>query len=102
MCYWPGPIVNWILGRITQEEFRSLWIGGDKADTLDRHWQAAFYAGVLQYSKGKRSVFKKTMQKLEDTSQPEWSDETFFLARMWGAEFFLARSYGTDLKLCSA
>ena len=89
---WPGPIASWMLGQISEVEFRGRRDGEDEAGILDRRWLAEFYAGVLQHGEGKFCEFSKTMQKLGDTSQPEWSDDTFFLARMWSEEFFLARS----------
>jgi hypothetical protein len=88
---WPGPVASWLLTQISDSEFRNRCTGDDEPDTLDRHWLAEFYRGVLLYGEGKSSDFKATMRKLTDTARPQWSDETFFLARMWSEEFFLAR-----------
>jgi hypothetical protein len=88
---WPGPIARWLLGQISDDELRNQSRGLDDADTCDRYWLARFYQNVFQYGAGERSNFRETMGKLADTSSPEWSDETFFLARMWSEEFFLAR-----------
>jgi hypothetical protein len=88
---WPGPIVRLILGQIGESDFRNLCKGRDEPDTLDQHWLAEFYRGVLLFGEGKHSQFKETMRKLADTSRPEWSDENYFLSRVWTPEFFIAR-----------
>jgi tetratricopeptide (TPR) repeat protein len=89
---WPGPIARWLLGQLNDQEFRQQWNGFDGVDSLDRQWLAGFYQSVLWHGQGKHSAFNESMRKLADTSSPEWTNETFFLARMWGEEFFLARN----------
>lgn len=88
---WPGPIARWVLGEINEGELRERCADDDKVETWDQHWLADFYQGVLWHGDGKHAKFKETMRKLADTTLPEWSDETFFLARMWSEEFFIAR-----------
>lgn len=88
---WPGPIASWLIGKLGDKEFQAHWRGKDEKDTLDRQWDAEFYQGIFHYTQGKYPAFNATLQKLTDVSRAEWSDEDFFLTRMWGSEFFLAR-----------
>jgi hypothetical protein len=93
---WPGPIAGFVLMLISEGRLRQECISEDETETRDRNWLADFYRGVLDRGEGRISDFKQAMRKLADTSRPEWSDDDFFLGRMWGEEFFLAR-YEVDL-----
>lgn len=95
---WPGPVACWLVGRMAEGEFEKLWKGFDDVDTRDRVWLAEFYAAVKRYQSEDASRFKECMRSLSDTSSADWSNETFFLARMWSEEYFLARYEAVNIR----
>ena len=107
---WPGPIARLVLDQIGEAEFQNHCLGirpGDMGkNPFTRHkphevsncqWLAEFYRTTLALEHGKSiSDFKGSMEKLSDTSQPEWQDEkNVFTVRIWCEEFFLARNEAT-------
>jgi hypothetical protein len=103
---WPGPIARLVLDQISEAEFQNHCLGmrpGDMGkNPFTRHkphevsncqWLAEFYRATLALEHGQSiSDFKGSMEKLSDTSQPEWEDEkSVFTGRIWCEEFFLAR-----------
>jgi hypothetical protein len=88
---WPGPIVNWLVNQITEKMVLTLCEASDEPERNDNRWLTDFYRAVILLSKGGKAASKSMMVRLVDTSLPEWSDEDFFLSRMWNEEFFLAR-----------
>ena len=88
---WPGPIALLVLGEINESDLRNQCSPADQVLTNDRKWLTTFYEGVLSYRVGNEAESKRAMQRLADTSSPLWTDQDFFLARMWSEEFFLAR-----------
>jgi hypothetical protein len=102
---WPGPIARLVLDQVSEAEFENHSRGIKPGDTgknpFARHslqetsnclWLAEFYKSVLMLEHGALSDFKSAMQKLADTSEPEWQDERHvFTVRIWCEEFFIAR-----------
>jgi hypothetical protein len=88
---WPGPIAQWVLGEIGEAELIALTLDDDTVETHDKEWLTNFYQAVIHYGKSRCSKFLESIQKLTDTTRPEWADADFFLARMWSEEFFIAR-----------
>lgn len=89
--HWPGPIAKMLLGQINESDFQIQCKGSGDYDTRSRYWLADFYKIVQQHDQSKIPVFKEAMQKLTDTTKPDWSEEKLLLYRIWGEEFFLAR-----------
>lgn len=88
---WPVPIAEFILGQIDQVHLQSQYVGRDKNESLQRRWLSEFYIGIVESSRGNTASCRETMQQLVNMTGAEWSDETFFLGRMWSEEFFFAR-----------
>ena len=88
---WPGPIGNFLLGNIGEADVLAAMESKREIELRDRRWQFKFYRALLSAKDGNLLVFKEEMRKLVDTSQPEWKDDDFFLARVWDEDFFIAR-----------
>jgi hypothetical protein len=88
---WPGPIIQFILGQIDEEELQNHCRGMDEQETREGQLLAEFYKNLVVYERGSASVFKESMRKLTDVNQPEWRDETVLVSRIWNEEYFLAR-----------
>ena len=88
---WRGPLASWILGDISDSELRDNCSGDNEPDTQNRHWIVEFYFGIRQKARDDQAEFLETMRRLTDISRQEWSNERFFLSRMWSEEFFIAR-----------
>ena len=105
---WPGPIASWFSIKSAKPNFKIIvrHTAGDMGrNPFTRHkphevsncqWLAEFYRTTLALEHGKSiSDFKGSMEKLSDTSQPEWQDKNVFTVRIWCEEFFLARNEAT-------
>lgn len=92
--YWPGPLAMFVLNLIDESvlEERSVQ-GKDRKTPPSAKWLIAFYKRVLELERGRLNLqeFKGAMQRMADTSDPEWSDERTFLYLLWNEEFFIAR-----------
>ena len=92
--YWPGPLAMFVLNLINEStlEERSLQ-GKDQKTPPSAKWLIAFYKRVLELERGDLNLetFKGLMQRMADTSGPEWSNERTFLYLLWNEEFFIAR-----------
>jgi hypothetical protein len=90
---WPGPLATFALGLIDHRTLREKCLGSTELGTIDRNWSAAFYEDVLEFGRGKAMpyTFKERMRRIADSSQPERSEERFFLSLLWSEEFFIAR-----------
>lgn len=90
--YWPGPVVEVMLGRIDEDQLRKHCAGVNDADTANRHWLSDFYLGVVALSRGDAAHFNEAVRKTADLT---WTDfdrnRQSFLGRMWHEEFFIAR-----------
>ncbi|HVM62917.1 MAG TPA: hypothetical protein VMV72_18795 [Verrucomicrobiae bacterium] len=89
--WFPGPILQWILGQISEDELRQRCQGRHEPDLRNNLWQVEFYRSLMTYEKGEVLLFRESMSKLSDIHQPEWQSETVLLDRIWCEEFFLAR-----------
>jgi hypothetical protein len=89
---WPGPIAEFLLGRIDNSGLRKKCVGMDDSDTVVRHWRANFYQGVLEYAGGNATRFKELMRETAMTSDDDFdSSNKLFLVKLWHEEFFIAR-----------
>jgi hypothetical protein len=88
--YWPGPIAQYILGEINENEFQALCQVTNEPQTRNRQWVGEFYRG-LRLGQSAHSIFKESMRKLSDTDQPARWDEGTLVDRIWLEEYFLAR-----------
>ena len=96
---WPGPLAEYVLGRIDEEVLVERCTHKRERTTLHRRWQAQFYEDVVGVDRGslEQEIFRELMRRATDTSQPEWEEERNFLTLLWSAEFFIARhEAGTD------
>jgi hypothetical protein len=89
---WPGPILQWIAGQIDGNALLERSQGRYEYQTRNHVWQAEFYESLNKIREIGHTGFRESMQRLADTSQPEWRDENIFLTRIWTEEFFLARN----------
>ena len=89
---WPGPIAEFVLGRIDQELLRSKCNGYNDSDTKVRNWLADFYVAAAGRSRGDESTFSKAMSDTALISDDDFDPtKIHFLAKLWHTEFFLAR-----------
>lgn len=89
---WPGPIARMVLGELSETEIQKECASADLLENQERQWLISFYDGVISYADGERARFVGIMKRLADTCRAEWSNQEFFLSRMWTEEFFLART----------
>jgi hypothetical protein len=89
---WPGPLAEFLLGRIDDAEFQSKCVGIDEDDTALRLWQARFYVGVLEYARANEGEFTESMRRTALLSNADFDPASRqFLVKLWHPEFFLAR-----------
>ncbi|HVX14138.1 MAG TPA: hypothetical protein VHC22_23330 [Pirellulales bacterium] len=89
--YWPGPIAQYLLGRIDEAGLMSACVATSKWDFAHRHWVAGFYIGVREYAKGKVSKFAEAMQKASDLSDEDFDPKSGTLRAKFRPELSLAR-----------
>jgi len=95
---WPGPLAEFVLGRIDKESLRCKCQGSDDVETNLNHWLADFYLSLLALSNGDDLTWTELVRKTSDTSRAEWSSHDFFLGCVWNEEFFLARHEAREVK----
>ncbi|PWT92837.1 MAG: hypothetical protein C5B54_02900 [Acidobacteria bacterium] len=103
---WPGSLVRFVLGQDLSFErvldFRPWPISAleelerkarEEADRKNREWLMRFYVRLLEFDHGNmsRAQFREFMRDATDTSQPDCSNEHYFLSLLWSEEFFIAR-----------
>jgi hypothetical protein len=88
---WPGPVAQWVLGLLTEQELGKSCRGYNASDSSDRLWLASFYKNLVAHGASRESTFRLKMWELSDTSAPEWENMEAFMDRLWCEEFFLAR-----------
>jgi tetratricopeptide (TPR) repeat protein len=90
---WPGPLAQFVLGRVDEESLRGLSRGKTEINTQRRRWLSGFYRGLVDVERGNLGALelKELLQQVSDSSQPEWSNEQQFLSLPWSEEFFIAR-----------
>jgi hypothetical protein len=91
---WPGPVVQFVLGRIDETAFRAASVGRNEVDTLLRNWRADFYLGILEYVRGNTGRFRELMRKTANTTDDDFdlTKRQRYLRKLWHAEFFIARN----------
>jgi hypothetical protein len=89
---WPGPLARFILGDNDESELPIQGKHDGIDESANRLWETEFYKAVGQLARGRSYEYQSTLLKLTDTKEPDWSNDDFFLARVWSEEFFLARS----------
>ena len=88
---WPGPVAEFLLGRIDEGGLRSKCAGLNEGDTFMRHWLADFYIGILEHTHGNMQCFQKMIHKTAETSDDDFdSTKKQYLGKVWDAEFFIA------------
>lgn len=91
---WPGPLAKFVLNGLNQEALEDLSKEQTKREISPyRKWLIRFYKDVLDLGRGdlKSERFKKQLELMVDTKQPEWLDEKNFVHLVWNEEFFIAR-----------
>jgi hypothetical protein len=92
--HWPGPLAQFVLCQIDEESLNDRSAGPMNRNTPPRtKWQIAFYRHVLARERGSLSSydFQEALERLVDTSLPEWSNEEDFLQLVRNPEFYIAR-----------
>ena len=69
---WPGAVVEFVLGRIDDEELRSKCVGRDESDTLIRNWFADFHRGILALRGGDVATYKGYMKRTATASDDDF------------------------------
>ena len=88
---WPGPILQFLLGKINVEELDGYCKSLDSQNTVNRFWMSEFYKNLNKPDQSKHLSLRECMLKLSDTNKSELDEEPSFLGRIWNEEFFLAR-----------
>lgn len=88
---WPGPLLRFVRGEMTEASLKEFCAGRDDIDTTIREFVAQFYVAARRRREDRLADYVHLMRTLADLSGPEWTDDTLFLRAMWSVEFFLAR-----------
>jgi hypothetical protein len=65
---WPGPIVQWALSQITENDIRKHCEAAGQAETRECFWLAEFYKAVISRSCDENFTFANSMRDLVDLS----------------------------------
>ena len=96
---WPGPVAEYLLGRIDEKGLRSKCVGVHEDDTFMRHWMTDFFMGVLELARGNIGHYQEIVRKIGETSVTDYKiNSKQFLGKLWHEEFFLARHEATVYK----
>lgn len=89
---WPGPIAEFVLGRIDEARLRLECQGTNEGDTRSCHLLADFYVSLVEYTNGNTSAFETECRK---AAAVDWgtfdSDNDLFFTLAWKPEFHIAR-----------
>jgi tetratricopeptide (TPR) repeat protein len=89
---WPGPIAEFILGRIDVQSVREKAIDKNEAETAASNWEINFWQGVLEYSRGNEVGYGEAMRAAGRLSWESYDAcQRLFLSKLWSPEFYLAR-----------
>lgn len=89
---WPGPVAEFVLGRIDEAGLRAKCVGAQESGTVLRHWFADFYVALVAKERGTSTGFKTAMGKLVDAVLADSALENrLFPNALWDAELFIAR-----------
>jgi hypothetical protein len=92
---WPGPLAEFVLGRIDERVLRSKCQQEDEDDTKLYNWLADFYAGVAELVRGEKKRWLSAIRTIAEVARPDRSSHDYFLSSIWQEEFFLARHEAT-------
>jgi hypothetical protein len=91
---WPGAIGQFVVNQIDELTLyeRSTERISRKVPARQK-WLIAFYKCVLGFERESMNLdeFKVTMQRMVDTSAPEWAEEGTFVQLLRNPEFYIAR-----------
>src|SRR5262249_8373421 len=92
---WPGPLAEFVLGRIDEDRLQKECLYKD-ADTQEmRLWQSNFWVSVSRAGKGEDGGFAIAMRQIGALTWSAFnSHEHAFLSKIWQEEFFLALHEG--------
>lgn len=89
---WPGPIAEFVLGRIDEESLQNRCMVRDESDSLLRLWLMEFYVGVLALDRGDQAKFQAMIRRTGTAVDDDFDSlKKHFLAKLWHEEFFIAR-----------
>jgi lipoprotein NlpI len=86
LTIWPGPIVPYLLGKLSQETLQAILEVAAKAPVLRERFQcqATFYHGVRGLNEGKQEIFQQAMRACMESSYGYFEFE-YYLAS-WEVE----------------
>jgi hypothetical protein len=88
---WPGPVGQFVLGRINAGVLLAKMAESKSKDASDL-LLVEFYIGVLARARGDMQDFERQMQKAAATSDDDFDvNNRQYLAKLWCPAFFLAR-----------
>jgi hypothetical protein len=88
---WPGPIAEYSVGHIDETALQARWESEGDAGSAFYRWWSSFYIGLRELEAGRTREWSAVLRNMLDMSNPEWSNERYFLRCVWRPEFFLAR-----------
>jgi hypothetical protein len=89
---WPGPLAQFVLGRIDEAGCRRMCAGINESDTMLRRWRTDFYVGVLEHARGNPGRSRELMRRTATTFDDDFDlTKKHYLGKLWNEEFFIAR-----------
>lgn len=89
---WPGPLAEFVLGRIDDAEAIRRYPRQDESDEIISRWRTSFYAGVLKFDKGNAMRYKEVMRLTAAVADDDFDSKSdHFLRKLRHNEFYIAR-----------
>jgi len=94
------PLVQFVLGELEESALREKsisdrWWKKDprrEEERLLHEWQADFWAGIIEFSRGNKSRYRELMGKVGNVTWDDFDNNSdFFLSKLWMPEFHLAK-----------
>lgn len=71
---WPGPVVDFFLGRITADELRAAAAKGDSEYLAQQACEADFYIGEYELSRNNGKAARQLLQRVAETCPPTYHE----------------------------
>lgn len=89
---WPGPLAEFVLGRIGDAEAISKYPRQDASDDIISRWRTNFYAAVLSFERGDVARYKEVMRLTAVVAHDDLDSRSVpFLRKLRHNEFYIAR-----------
>lgn len=89
--FWPGPLAEFVVGRIDETELNRLAATEHVDETIGQQWEGAFYKGILALERGDQDEFRRAMRETCAAARLEHPERHTFLGMVWREELYIAR-----------